>query len=149
MGVSVVNGYPTTQFKIPRSCRQGDPIAGYGFVLCIEILALTIQNSKVIPYETINGNKKLNDTYADDLTLFLKLFQNDDKRNKTNIKHALECFSLFSNWSGLNISKNKTYIDTFGKYMPEPPYIKELSLNYSKEFTLLGITYHSNLSNMI
>ena len=148
-GVSVVNGYPTTQFKILRGCRQGDPIAGYLFVLCIEILALTIQNSKVIPYETVNGNKKLNDTYADDLTLFLKLFQNNDKKNKTNIKHALECFSLFSTWSGLNINKNKTYINIFGKDMPEPPYVKELSLNYCKKITLLGITYDSTLSCMI
>ena len=44
VGVSVVNGYPTTQFKILRGCRQGDPIAGYLFVLCIEILALTLKN---------------------------------------------------------------------------------------------------------
>ena len=35
VGVSVVNGYPTEQFKILRGCRQGDPIAGYLFVLCI------------------------------------------------------------------------------------------------------------------
>ena len=74
VGVSVVNGFPTEQFKILRGCRQGDPIAGYLFVLCIEILALTLKNSKVTPYETKKGNKKLNDTYADDLTLFLKLF---------------------------------------------------------------------------
>ena len=52
MGVSVVKDYPTDQFKILRGCRQGDPIAGYLFVLCIEILALTLQNSKITPYET-------------------------------------------------------------------------------------------------
>ena len=96
--VSVVNGYPTEQFKILRGCRQGDPIAGYLFVLCIEILALTIKNSKVTPYEIIKGNKKLNDTYADNLTLFLKLFPHDPQKNKTNIKYALDCFDKFYNW---------------------------------------------------
>ena len=106
VGVSVVNGFPTSQFKILRGCRQGDPIAGYLFVLCIKILTLTIQNSKAIPYETINGNKKLNDTYADDLTLYLKYVKNNDKENKKNIKNALECFNKFSKWSGLNINKN-------------------------------------------
>ena len=44
VGVSLVNGYPTEQFKILRGCRQGDPIAGYLFVLCIEILKLTLKN---------------------------------------------------------------------------------------------------------
>ena len=133
-GVSVVNGFPTSQFKILRGCRQGDPIAGYLFVLCIEILALTIQNSGVIPYETVKGNKKLNDTYADDLTLFLKLFP----KNKANIKAALDCFTLFSSWSGLKINKNKTYINIFGKNSPDPPSVKELGLNYCKEFHFLA-----------
>merc|ERR1712082_199480 len=149
VGVSFVNGFPTSQFKILRGCRQGDLIAGYLFVLCIEILALTIQNSKAIPYETINGNKKINDTYADDLTLCLKYIKNDDKKNKQNIKNALECFTQFSKWSVLNINKNKTYVNIFGQDMPEPPYIQELNLKYSKDFTLLGITFDSTLTNML
>ena len=107
VGVYVVNGYQTDQFKILRGCKQGDPITGYLFVLCIEILALTIKNSKVSPYETIKENKNLNDTYADDLTLFLKLFPHDHQTTKTNIKYALECISKFSSWSGLNINKTK------------------------------------------
>ena len=87
-GVSVVNGHPTYQFNILRGCRQGDPIAGYLFVLCIEVLSLTIQNSKTIPYMTKQGNTKLNDTYADDLTLYLKYFPKDEKANKNNVKNA-------------------------------------------------------------
>ena len=94
-GVSVVNGYPTDQFKILRGCRQGDPIAGYLFVLCIEILSLTIQNSRTIPYMTKQGNTNLNDTYADDLTLYLKYFPSDNKENKKNIKYVLDGFSIF------------------------------------------------------
>ena len=144
-----MNGFPTSQFKILRGCRQGDPIAGYLFVLCIEVLTLTIQNSKVIPYETTNGRKKLNDTYADDLTLYLKYIKNNDKENKKNIKNALECFSKFSKWSGLNINKNKTYVNIFGQKIPEPPFIQELSLKFCNSFTLLGITFDSTLENMM
>ncbi len=33
--------------------------------------------------------------------------------------------------------------------MPEPPYVKELNINYCKNITLLGITYDSTLSCMI
>ena len=120
VGVAVVNGYPTTQFIILRGCKQGDPIAGYLFVLCIEILALTLKNSKITPYETIKRNKKLNDTYAEDLNLFPKLFLNDPIKSKNNIKYALECFDKFSKWSGLKINKNKTYVNIFGQIIPEP-----------------------------
>ena len=132
-----------------RGCRQGDPIAGYLFVLCIEILALTIKNSKVTPYETTKGNKKLNDTYADDLTLFLKLFPHDPQKSKNNIKYALDCFDKFYNWSGLKINKNKTYINIFGKNSQEPTYVKELGLNYCNDFTLLGIKFDSTLNSMM
>ena len=101
-GVSLVNSFPTEQFKILRRCRQGDPITGYLFVLCIEILSLPIQNSKAIPYSTKSGNTKLNDRYTDDLTPYLKYFPTDEKENKKNVKNALDCFATFSTWSGLN-----------------------------------------------
>ena len=97
----------TEQFKILRGCRQGDPTAGYIFVLCIEVLSLTIQNSKTIPYKIIGGSTKLNDTDADDLPLYLKSFPLNEKENKNNVKYALDCFNIFSTWSGLNINKKK------------------------------------------
>ena len=43
---TVVNGNISERFAIKRGCRQGDPISGYLFILCIEILALALKNSK-------------------------------------------------------------------------------------------------------
>ena len=117
------------------------------FVLCIEILSLTLQNSKVIPYQTNLGNSKLNDTYADDLTLYLKYFPLE-RHNKTNIKRALDCFQTFSVWSGLRINKNKTYVTVFGKKIPDPPYVGELGLKFCDSFTLLGVIFDPTLENM-
>ena len=109
---------------------------------------LTLQNSKVIPYETRQGNSKLNDTYADDLTLYLKYFPLE-KHNKRNIKRALDCFDSFSNWSGLKINKKKTYVTIFGgKKVPKPPFVGELGLNYCDSFTLLGVVFDPTLSCM-
>ena len=96
-GVSMVNGFPTDQFKILRGCRQGDPIAGYLFVLCIEILSLTLQNSKVTPYMTKDGNTKLNYTYADDLTLYLKYFPSNNKAKKKKLSMQWTALQLFQN----------------------------------------------------
>ena len=109
-------------FRIPL----GLALCTLYIVLCIEILALTIKNSNVTPYETTKGNKKLKDTYADDLILFLKLFPHDPQKSKNNIKYALDCFDKFYNWSGLKINKNKTYINIFGKNSQEPTYVNEL-----------------------
>merc|ERR1712082_482325 len=89
------------------------------------------------------------DTYADDLTLYLNYIKNNDKENKKNIKHALECLNKFSKWSGLDINKNKTYVNIFGQKTPEPPFIQELNLKYCNDFTLLGITFDSTLENML
>ena len=84
-GVTVVNGHVSNQFKIQRGCRQGDPIAGYLFVLCIEVLVLLIQNSKADPYTTRGNSPILNDTYADDLTVFLKYKSNDQEYNTNSV----------------------------------------------------------------
>ena len=44
--VTIINGNISKPLKIGRGCRQGDPIAGYLFILTIEILALLLKNSK-------------------------------------------------------------------------------------------------------
>ena len=36
--VVMINGIPTPRINVGRGCRQGDPIAGYLFILCVEIL---------------------------------------------------------------------------------------------------------------
>ena len=83
------------------------------------------------------------------MTLYLKYFPHQPHKNKQNIKYALDCFEKFHTWSGLKINKSKTYVNIFGINTPEPPYIKELHLNYCKDFTLLGIKFDSTLSSMI
>ena len=59
-------------------CRQGDPISGYLFILCFEILALSLKNAKAKPYKTKKGNSHLQEQYADDLTIFLEYTESDD-----------------------------------------------------------------------
>ena len=36
----LINGFPTPGITVGRGCRQEDPIAGYLFIICIELLLL-------------------------------------------------------------------------------------------------------------
>ena len=64
-------GNITERFNVGRSCRQGDPISPYLFILCAEILALKIrQNPEIKGFRIGNWEHKL-DMYADDLTCYL------------------------------------------------------------------------------
>ncbi len=117
-GVTIINGHVSEQFAISRGCRQGDPIAGYLFVLCIEILVLLIQNSNVIPYQTKAGLKLLNDTYADDLTVYLKYRRYDQDFNTQNTRALLDCLETFEKWSGLKVNQGKTQVTIIGGKFP-------------------------------
>ena len=47
---TVVNDNISERFAIKRGCRQGEPLSGYRFILCIAILALALNKSKAKPY---------------------------------------------------------------------------------------------------
>ena len=86
---TIVNGNISERFAIKRGYRQGSPILGYLFILCIEIFALALRNSKAKPYQTPQGYKHLQEQYADDLTIFLEYIEGKDNLNVQNLKHIL------------------------------------------------------------
>ena len=53
--VTVSNGNIPKPLNIQQGCHQGDPMAGYLFIMAIEILELMLKNSKVRPYMTKKG----------------------------------------------------------------------------------------------
>ena len=93
--VTVINGNISTPFKIQRGCRQGDPISGYLFILAIEILALLLKKSNISAYKTRNGVPHLFDIYADDLTIYLQRYPNNEKKNRDNISKTLSILKCF------------------------------------------------------
>ena len=138
---AVINhcGNCSTSFNIGRGCRQGDPIASYLFILCIEILAHKLRSDPKIQKFSHGNLSHLLEIYADDLSIFLH-------PNSDNLKNTLENLDSFYAISGLKISVSKTKAVWFGAaYNSNVKLCPELQLQWVKDFELLGIKFDNNL----
>ena len=93
---------------IGRGPRQGDPIAGYLFIICIEILAHKLRSDKEMRGFQIDDLTHMLELYADDCSIFL---QPTDK----DLRKAMETLDNFYKSSGLKISVSKTKAIWVGK----------------------------------
>ena len=106
----LINGYPTPRIRVGRGCRQGDPIAGYLFIICIKLLLLKLQSCKhVLPWSTIANHHKLLEAYADDINLFLAYTHPTQQ-----LSHILHILDNFKKLSGLSNNVSKTQYTHFG-----------------------------------
>ena len=65
------NGWSSNFFKPERGVRQGCPLSPYLFILCVEVLAEKIRNTKDIKGIFVNDSEIKISQYADDTTLIL------------------------------------------------------------------------------
>ena len=94
------NGHISECFDINRSTRQGDPISPLVFILCLEILFITLRSDKNIHGIKIEKNEIKLTSYADDATYFLK--------NKLSTELLLKTIEQFSKVSGLEVNRSKS-----------------------------------------
>ena len=135
-------GNITDRFNVGRSCRQGDPISPYLFILCAEILALKIrQDPKITGFKIGNWQHKL-DMYADDLTCYLD-------GSESSLKNTIAILENFKEISGLKINLGKCKATWIGKQrFSKAVLCPDLKLIWSDHFTLLGIDFDSDLARM-
>ena len=104
------NGKTTPYFPLGRSCRQGDCLSPYLFIIAIEPLIRLINSSKVIKGFKIQEHTYKLSIYADDLTGFIN--------NETELVELLRLLDDFGRASGLKLNVEKTealYIGTKNK----------------------------------
>ena len=86
------NGWSSNFFQPERGVRQGCPLSPYLFILCVEVLAEKIRNTKDIKGIFIHQNEIKISQYADDTTLIL----DGSKKSMTLSLQVLERFRTVS-----------------------------------------------------
>ena len=90
------------KFDTSRGARQGDPIASYIFIICIEILAFKLRaDSHIIGFELDENTRHLLELYADDCSIFLQ-------PSEECLRYSIHVLDQFYKLSGLKISVQKT-----------------------------------------
>ena len=109
---AVINhcGNISKTMNIGRGCRQGDPIASYLFIICIEVLAHKLRTEKKIESFMIGQESHALELYADDCSIFLQ-------PKSENLRNAVQILDNFFKLSGLKISLTKTKAIWFGVEM--------------------------------
>ena len=134
------NGDLSGKIKLGRGCRQGDPISPYILVIAAEILAEAIRSNKNIEGITIYKKEHKISLYADDTTLITKA-------NELSIRNCMLALKEFEKISGLRINKEKTKVAKIGGWGDNGTTLcDDLLLDWTQEFTALGISY--NVNNM-
>ena len=102
------NGFSTSSFAVERGVRQGDPLSAHLFIIVLEILCISIRNSKDIRGIKVDNEEIKLSLFADDLTAFLK--------NNLSVKNFLKLIDEYGNCSGLKINHDKSEILLLGNH---------------------------------
>ena len=87
-----INGYTTDSISIERGVRQGCPLSALLYVLCAEVLGISIRKNKDIVGHSIAGKTGKLGQYADDIYVIVKTFKSIDALFET-----LQVFEKASN----------------------------------------------------
>ena len=62
------NGFFSSPFQLERGVRQGDPLSPYLFLICIEIMAISIRTNENIEGIKIGEDETRSLLYTEDMT---------------------------------------------------------------------------------
>ena len=129
------NVFFTESFKIGRSCRQGDPLSPYLFILAVEPLATAIRNSDRVNGILVKDQELKIGQYADDTFLL-----HDGAVSSLN--ESFYIIKSFQTYSGLKINMEKTVAVWLGSEKERLKIQNTHQLNWVNQFELLGITFN-------
>ena len=139
----VYNGHISDVIQLERSCRQGDPLSGYIFLIVIECLLEKIkQNSCIKEVKVANIELKVSG-YADDTLCFL-----DGSVN--SCRELFNDLGIFAKFSGLKPNIGKTEAFWAGtKADGLRPICEDLNLRWVKKLKVLGVVFANDEHSVI
>ena len=141
----VINGKYKGGIKIEKSCRQGDPISPYLFIIVLDELLDTLNsNRKLRGYKTKCKSKEIKiktAAFADDCYTFLSGNKRCIKNQVMIVKKLLK---EFEKKTGLAINVNKSEMTTSGPIYNQlaeanEPERKIANIVHKKEIKMLGV----------
>ena len=96
------NGHASEFFNLFCGVRQGCPLSPLLYIICSEILNLTIRNNLEIKGIMVMDTEVIISAYADDTTLYLK--------DKHSLIKAIDVLHNFQTYSGLKVNLDKSDI---------------------------------------
>ena len=134
------NGYTTPRFRIGRSCRQGDCVSPYLFLLVIEPL---LQEIRRISFDIITTKGRVKPLYAfaDDCNCFFS--------SERTLRKILSILDTYAQFSGLTINKEKSEIMPLSEWLSEEADHNGIPIVQSIKITGTHISKNSNDDNVI
>ena len=132
------NSNISDKIMLERSCRQGDPLSPYIFLIVIECALEMIRSNNNIAGVKIGGKEYKISAYADDVVCFL-----DGKVN--SCRALFDDLGIFAKYSGLKPNILKTQAFWAGAHSEDR---EEMNANFSfkwtKKLKVLGIVFANN-----
>ena len=129
---------------LEQGVPQGDILSPYIFNICVEILLLKITQTDKLDGVTFAKVESRCEAYADDTTIVIK-------RTEENLRNLVTIIRDFAKISGLHANLEKTHVIPIGAITstePEDQLCRDLNLNWTKTFTLLGFEIDSELNHL-
>ena len=137
------NGHLSEKVNLARSCRQGDALSCYLFILVMDVLAKRVKRNRDISGIRIANAEYKISMYADDTVCLI------DPSEKS-VRKLFQELGWFAKFSGLRPNLEKTQALWIGApYRGADTFQTNVTLQWCEKLKILGITFENSLLGIL